>query len=116
MSPVAPHEPWALNVSGTSAIGNGEPAARSMRFSCTSAKNGRVRPSGDQNGERPFSVPGTGRASKPVIERIQMRGTLFDPAAPKASCEPSGDSSRNDEGTSRLKLPPSGGGTANRID
>src|SRR6187455_2167759 len=50
----------------------GAPPDRSIVFSFPAAKNPRARLSGDQNGARAFSVPGTGFANGALNERTQM--------------------------------------------
>src|SRR5262245_16361255 len=68
------------------------PPPLSMRFNFLSAKKPIERPSGDQNGEKASSVPGSGCAESSVRERIQSCDDLPPIGLPRNTTRlPSGE-------------------------
>src|SRR5215510_1425489 len=76
--------------SATSVMGG--PPLMTIFLMAPFAKKPRTRPSGDQNGESEFSVPGSGDAAVPSSDLIQIALPPFGADATRASCFPSGES------------------------
>jgi hypothetical protein len=93
-------------------ISCGAPPAASTRFNLPVAQKPMLRLSGDQNGKKAPSVPGSARASRVSSERTQSIDWLPPlPEAKNASFLPSGESASQ----GWLNVPPSGGWIWNRV-
>jgi hypothetical protein len=98
---VSPHVP--LPIRGMAASACTAPLPMSNRLSASSAMKAKDRPSGDQNGRRPLSVPASGRAASESSARSHSC-----PSAANTSFCPSGDSANEVTG-------PAGAMTCTRI-
>src|SRR5437867_4420267 len=70
---------------------SGEPPATGIFLSLPSAKNPRLRLSGDQKGNAPLSVPSSGCAARDSTGRSHRRPVPDESAAENASRWPSGE-------------------------
>jgi hypothetical protein len=64
-------------------------------LSLSAAKDPIQRPSGDQNGNSPFSVPGSGRSERSSIDLNQSMGVAFGAPAATTMDLASGESAKS---------------------